>query len=238
MPPIVSGWQPPPLFIQQQSDFYSRIRAHYHWPDQASNTYQYFKPVFEFSRDKGRNWTQLSYREASDFNNCRILRSKIDAREIWINVRHSGTIEHNVLARVRITEPAIGDGDLVDLCSLNNAARRGSTYDRRLMDRTAAWFVALDLIAPIPMGSWQSRQHFTTSWQAIRTTSAIAGFWSVWIALLSQYLMECRVDEVRVSPAVAGTPGTQGSLTLAHLLYLSPDSSTHYPGTNITNITL
>lgn len=208
---------PPPLNPNSQSDalFYQRIRDNFTWPDYWNGSFQHFWLDFQISNDAGVSWASMNLSDATNLQNTYLAGSDLATRRVWANVRYNGANYSNVLAQV-IVQP-VGD-DLVGLCGLNVPGN--GTYDRRLFNRTLAWFSTLDLMRPLMQIN--DEQQFNQLWPIIQYSSVSTGFWSLWVMLLSQF-----------NDFAVPRPHS-----LAYWLYADDDASSFYPGTNTSNITL
>lgn len=195
--------------------FYDVIRDHYAWPDRWNNTYQFFPLDFQMSLDDGASWVSLSLADAVDLQTNYMVRFDLKQRKVWADLWHDQELHEGVLARVLVLPE---DDDLVALCRLNKADTQG-TYDRRLFNRTLAWFTALDILRPIMQ--IQDEEQFLHFWPVVHYMSVGTGFWSLWVTILSQF------DDFDDPPH-----------SLGFWLWGDPDAADFYPGTNTADIRL
>jgi uncharacterized protein (TIGR02646 family) len=217
-PSDVSAWPPavtPSLAIQEQAQFRDRIRDHYRWPDAWDDTFQYFRIRFEFSEDEN-TWVRMAERDAANYYLNRYDRQEIESRTVIADVVHEDVIVRDARVRVYV-EP---DGlDLVDVCGLNKVGNLESTYDRRVFNRTLAWFSALEVIAAVKTA--QDEAQFQRLWKVV-CVAAESGYWSLWVTLLNQH-----------EDIYSGTGDT-----LATRFYKDLIRRGSFPGTNVRNLEL
>jgi hypothetical protein len=203
--------------LPDDTPFYDVIRHHYAWPDLWNGTYQYFPLDFQMSEDDGATWTSLSLADAVDLQDNYQTGSNLQQRKVWADLRHGGVLYWDVLVRVRVLPV---DDDLVALCGLNKADTAG-TYDRRVYNRTVAWFSILSILRPLM--EIDNEKQFLQFWPVVQHMSVATGFWSLWVTLLSQF------------NDFVPWPGTH---SLGWWLYNDLNAETFYPGTNPANIQL
>jgi 5-methylcytosine-specific restriction endonuclease McrA len=202
--------------LKEDLPFYNKIRAqdgalnpdYYRWPDTSSGTFEFFKIRFE-AQLQGKTFLPITHAEAATPSN-QITEENISKREVCANVWYQGVNRKNKLVQV-VVEP--DGGNLTVMCGLNeNTVQKGSnvTYDRRVYNRTRAWFEVLDTIEPLR--TTKTTKDVDAHWPAILRTSKHVGFWSVWVTLLNQ--ME--------------DPETKESLAKR----FCSDKNISYPGTN------
>jgi hypothetical protein len=69
--------------------------------------------------------------------------------------------------------------------NLNYPGDTASTYDRRTMNRTRAWFTALQSTRVATLMADQTS--FDLYWPALLMTARVTGFYSVWVTILRWY---------------------------------------------------
>lgn len=216
---------PPPQLLQNLNDdtpFYLKIRKYFAWPDEYADTFQFFGLVFAMSVNDGVTWQPMSYSDAANFQYNELVGEDLTKGEIRANLWHKGKLCPGVLAQVWIKE----GGNLTEMCGLNAESKTTDdtgniTYDRRVYNRTLAWFAALGVMKPLLKDlSWEAVQ---VQWPAIQWCSKLAGFWSVWVTLLSQ---------------CADVNDGTFDQNLGAWFYKSPDADDFYPGTDTNSIVL
>lgn len=165
--------------IQQEQECEDQIRNfHYRWPDQNSTTYQLFRPVLLYWDNA--QWRVVPPHVALD-PQSRIVSKSIDKREVRADLP---TIGNNLLVLVHLRPNGPREQEMIDLVALNTHGKQNTTYDRRLMRRTIAWFTALASLRSVNVGGTQN--DFDLNWPSIITTATLCGFFSTWLAVLSQ----------------------------------------------------
>jgi hypothetical protein len=210
------GWGAQPD-LPDDTPFYDVIRHHYAWPDLWNGTYQYFPLDFQMSEDDGATWTSLSLADAVDLQDNYQTGTNLQQRKVWADLQHNGMFYSDVLVRVRVLPV---DDDLVALCGLNKADTVG-TYDRRVYNRTVAWFSILSILRPLM--EIDNEKQFLQFWPVVQHMSVATGFWSLWVTILSQF------------NDFVPWPGTH---SLGWWLYNDANAESFYPGTNPANIQL
>jgi hypothetical protein len=113
-----------------------------------------------------------------------------------------------------------GTQELIDLCSLNDTGTDTGTYDRRVFNRTRAWF---DALASRNMLTGVGAAQFAPLWQMVGVTARSVGFFSVWLKVLS----------------TANDPngGNLADLFVANFATTVPGANPPaFPGTDTTNL--
>jgi len=116
------------------------------------------------------------------------------------------------------------------LCQLNVVGTLATTYDRRVMNRTIAWFRILAIIKPLieaSGGSGYTSASFNAHFLAIVYSSAHIGFYSVWVTILNGF----------IDPTSTTTP--KQNLSKKFITETCPITQTPiplYPGTQTTNV--
>jgi hypothetical protein len=207
----------PAIATTNSSDlpFYTKLRTEYAWPDYYNSTYQDFWLDFQFSPDNAM-WTSLDVADAASLQHNYLISQNIATRTVQADVIHQGAMQLNQYVRVFVQEPNAAP-NLATLCGLNNMGN--DTYDRRLFNRTVAWFSILDIMRPLM--AIQDEATFLQLWPVIQMASKAFGFWSLWVTLLSQY-----------------NDFDQPAHSLGLWLYTDPDAATYYPGTVTAGIEL
>ncbi|HEX8172015.1 MAG TPA: HNH endonuclease signature motif containing protein [Thermoanaerobaculia bacterium] len=217
---VAAQFPPPPaLDPNSASDaaFYDRIRQQYAWPDWWDGTFQFFWIDFQMSADNGATWESMTYADAADLEDNYLVGSDLNQRRVWANLRHDGILYYNVPVAV-VVQP--WGANLVGLCGLNEPGLSPNlTYDRRMFNRTLAWFTILDTMRPLMQIT--DEDQFLRLWPLIQYSSVANGFWSLWVTLLSQY-----------------NDFDQPPHSLGYWLYGDPNAATFYPGTKTNNIQL
>lgn len=207
----VRTWSPRRASLTEQ-EYYDRIRARYAFPDTYNDTFQAYPHNLWYQ--EGSTLYPVALPDAVDENNV-IVSQDMETREVRANIRVGSTFKKNKIVRVEIDprDPSRAL-ELTNLCALNTDGTSG-TYDRRVFNRTVAWFNILQLLKPLRAAATQ--QDFDSLWPVVPLASVYIGFWSVWVNILSQFSDPSRRPVVRTF------------INDANRQYLSP-------GTNVTNI--
>ena len=169
-----------------ENDYKNKIKARFAWADIENNPYQYAVPVLFY--EENENWEESPKHEALNLNNS-IVSYDLANRSVKADLYdENGLIKHNVNVIVKIIrETTESKGDIIELCGLNNPGNTDSAYDRRLVNRTRAWFTALQTIKSISLmdlSSPETQPYFDLLWKSVLLTAANTGFFSVWYTIL------------------------------------------------------
>ena len=218
----VAAVNPPPPALDPATgtdlQFSAKIRDLYAWPDSYNGTFQYFWTDFQISLDNGATWQQMTYADAANLDQNYLVSQDLNTRVVRADVWHNGALRANAMVYV-VVQP--WEQNLVEMCNLNALGNTSGnkTYDRRMYNRTLAWFSILEIMRPLM--TIDNEDTFLLLWPIIQYSSASTGFWSLWVTLLSQY------------NDFANPPHSLG-----YWLYADPTAATFYPGTNTANIQL
>jgi hypothetical protein len=81
-------------------------------------------------------------------------------------------------------EPARDEAErLRDHCKLNQPSSKNPSYDRRVFNRTCAWFAIIDQILTLDPANI-SRSAFPPAWRILLRHAESLGFYCLWIRLL------------------------------------------------------
>lgn len=171
-----------------ERQYYDEITDnHYIWPDQDADAYNLFSVDLYYQSAKDSTWKQLTPQNSVDFENIH-LGTDINHRTVRakITIRQKKYLTRNVEVRLSANDDKHAK-EMIELCKLNYLGNTGSTYDRRVVNRTEAWFKALKILKPLSEPSIVGNQTvFDALWSGILTSAASVGFYSVWITILQR----------------------------------------------------
>jgi hypothetical protein len=171
-----------------ERQYYDEItKRHYIWPDQDADAYNLFSVDLYYQSAKDSTWKQLTPQNSVDFENIH-LGTDINHRTVRakITIRQKKYLTRNVEVRLSANDDKHAK-EMIELCKLNYLGNTGSTYDRRVVNRTEAWFKALKILKPLSEPSIVGNQTvFDALWSGILTSAASVGFYSVWITILQR----------------------------------------------------
>jgi 5-methylcytosine-specific restriction endonuclease McrA len=180
----VRGWSQT-RFTNEQG-FYSEIRSrHYVWADIGGTSYIWLPLVLEWFDPASGVWAVLPMGEAAHLDNelvfCDIAKREVQAK---IHDASSRTqIQRIVRTQLSPASPAATRGhEMLQLCALNDNGNLRSTYDRRVLNRTAAWFLCLEALKTHKAANDAVMQSAT--WKLLLQNSAAVGFYSVWLSII------------------------------------------------------
>jgi len=180
----VEGWMTTPP--TDEEDYESEIQHYYVWGDIDANPYEYIIPALYYN-DNG-TWKEVAVDYALNVNNI-VVSYDLATRLVRANLYATGKPDTlNIEVSVRLKSVAAGTrSQVIALCGLNNPGNTDSTYDRRMVNRTKAWFTILATMKPfkaLNFGAPQAQDIFNLFWSGILMTAASTGFFSVWYTIL------------------------------------------------------
>jgi 5-methylcytosine-specific restriction endonuclease McrA len=165
-----------------EAQLYYEIRnTHFLWPDIDNNAYSDL-PIRLFYLNTATNqWVQLPDAQAANPNNT-IVNQNIVTREITANV-DMGALGFQIKQVAAVAGSPIGNGDdMIKLCGLNECKTPNSTYDRRVYNRTLAWFTALTAVQHLK--SADGTPFFNAALSLFTFACVASGFYQVWTHLI------------------------------------------------------
>lgn len=177
---VVQGWFNPPKPAAPESDYYDAISAHYDWPDLNQPTFEDMPLVLE-QETSADNWQALPMITAANLNNSVV---SVDYTTRIVRAQLAGQL-NPLPVRVMVTAAngsrSNQSGAMIDLYKPNQTGNAASTYDRRMINRTLAWFTCLNamkIVAQMPEGQQG------TAFKVIELLGVASGFYSVWLTIL------------------------------------------------------
>jgi hypothetical protein len=209
----VEGWMGHPVAPTEQ-DYYDEIELHYVWPDLDSKAYDWLPHALQWWNATAGSWQDFpSVAWAINLQN-EIRSVDIANRQVIARMRNpadpTGATYVDCSVRVAVLEGnAHGDAQaMIDLVELNENGDGVSTYDRRVLNRTQAWFRCLQSLNNINRVPPDLKPIF---WDQMLMTAVGTGFYSVWltiIALLNHDLGVKFVTDTNVPNYFPGTDPT------------------------------
>jgi hypothetical protein len=192
------------------------VRSMYEFPDDNATAFQDYPQVLCYLNAVTGAWTPLTLAQSVDLAN-QLVSKDLVTRQVTARIP---TVSANaVQVSVLVQPPGAPAADLTNnLCQLNRtppALDPLRTADQRLFNRTVAWFDALSALAVLTAAPPST---FYSFWALFVLGVQNAGFWSVWITILSKF-----------TDPVSGA-------NLATRFLADPTIAAAYPGTNTTNI--
>jgi len=198
--------------LTKEQGFYSEIRSrHYVWADIGGTSYRWLPLVLEFYHSATGTWAVLPMTEAAHLENKHVS-SDIAKREVQATI-YDTTSKVHIQRIVRtqldpsVSATAAARGrEMLQLCALNENGNLASTYDRRVLNRTAAWFQCLEALKAHKAANDPEMQ--TATWKMLLQNSAAVGFYSVWLSILRFHDMKLADKFVKDSNQKPYYPGT------------------------------
>ncbi len=171
-----------------EGELYTAIRAHYSWPDTQPMAYRWM-PV-RLGWVKNGSWIEFSASESVNLNNI-ILSTSLSTRkviaQVYINnIPKQGEVQAQVVYD-KSKPTAFAMKGMVNLNLIGNTA---NTYDRRMMNRTVAWFHILGLIKVFSQVKMNAQ-----TWQTLLLMARVTGFYSTWVSVLN--LSNLKFDQTK-----------------------------------------
>ncbi|AXV75382.1 HNH endonuclease (plasmid) [Ralstonia solanacearum] len=206
-----------------EQELYDAIRDdHYIWPDLNSTSWDDLPLYLEYVDPVTGQWTVLSDPFDTDANNkltgYDVVNHKVSAdlqissTQLLSNVQVAVTVSSSNTHSLQARADA-----MIDLMQFNNdvTSPLTGTYDRRVMNRTRAWFYALEKCKLLETATTQAE--FDLLWPQVPIMGAASGFYSVWVTVLGNF-----EDSSGTNCASRFVTDTNGPLL--------------YPNTNTTNL--
>lgn len=183
-------WTGQPAPTEQQ--YYTAIRNnHYEWPDLNSTCWNDLPTGMKFLNPTDGNWYTLSNQESVNANN-KLTGYDVVNHRVYANVMYQGVMRNNVQVAVLVfTNNTHGMGvrarEMIDQMQFNNDVTNPltGTYDRRVMNRTRAWFYALEKLKLLQTATTQAE--FNLLWPQVPMMGAVSGFYGVWLDVLEGF---------------------------------------------------
>jgi 5-methylcytosine-specific restriction endonuclease McrA len=170
--------------IQNEDDCRVEIRDnHYIWPDLNNTSYRTLRPALYADINGSGNWTPVAPADSCDDSN-RITRTYMATHTVRADIANVGNdIPVAVLVDAAGNQKA---NDTIDLVGLNRNGAINTTYDRRVMNRTLAWFEVLQAVRPL-VRPQPSHNTFVAAWRNAVAIAKFGGFFSVWVTVLRSF---------------------------------------------------
>ncbi|MHA6820519.1 HNH endonuclease [Ralstonia pseudosolanacearum] len=210
-------------FSPTEQELYDAIRDdHYIWPDLNSTSWDDLPLYLEYVNPVNGQWAVLSAPFDTDLNN-KLTGYDVVNHKVYADIKVSNTNTlNNVQVAVTVASAnthglqARADA-MIDLMQFNNDVTNQltGTYDRRVMNRTRAWFYALEKCKLLETATTQAE--FDLLWSQVPMMGAASGFYSVWVTVLGNF------DD------------PSGTL-YAKRFVADTNQALYYPNTNTTNL--
>lgn len=171
----------------------AEVRKRYYWPDRFANSYKAMPVDLYYDLGNG-NWQLIPLSDATALSTT-LLNVDIPTRAVRANIPNLTLSNVLVSARVmpQVTLASVngvltnitpaGAQEIIDLCGLNTTKSARVAYDRRGLNRTKAWFEALEALKS--MSCCPTQSDFDRSWPLVGRTAVATGFFSVWVRVFS-----------------------------------------------------
>ncbi|MHA6912798.1 HNH endonuclease [Ralstonia pseudosolanacearum] len=180
-------------FSPTEQELYDAIRDdHYIWPDLNSTSWDDLPLYLEYVNPVNGQWAVLSAPFDTDLNN-KLTGYDVVNHKVYADIKVSNTNTlNNVQVAVTVASAnthglqARADA-MIDLMQFNNDVTNQltGTYDRRVMNRTRAWFYALEKCKLLETATTQAE--FDLLWSQVPMMGAASGFYSVWVTVLGNF---------------------------------------------------
>ncbi|MHA6907848.1 HNH endonuclease [Ralstonia pseudosolanacearum] len=180
-------------FSPTEQELYDAIRDdHYIWPDLNSTSWDDLPLYLEYVNPVNGQWAVLSAPFDTDLNN-KLTGYDVVNHKVYADIKVSNTNTlNNVQVAVTVASAnthglqARADA-MIDLMQFNNDVTNQltGTYDRRVMNRTRAWFYALEKCKLLETAT--TRAEFDLLWSQVPMMGATSGFYSVWVTVLGNF---------------------------------------------------
>jgi hypothetical protein len=168
--------------LDEQTSFQEIRQTYVLWPDTSPDTYREQPPVLQYQYDENDNdaWQTLTDSDAVDLGN-QIVSTDVSLGLVRANLPLVG--QSNVPVRIHI-EPSKEEAKrLREHCKLNQSSAKNPSYDRRVFNRTSAWFKILDHLRALDPANITPGA-FPPAWHILLLHAESLGFYSLWVRLL------------------------------------------------------
>jgi len=170
--------------IQQESECHDEIRVNRHrWPDLDNGTYRALRPALWADPADNGGWSLVTATDACDLSN-HITWTWTASHTVRADVANVG---NDIPVEVRLDDTDPKAAETIALLGLNTHGSPNTVYDRRVMNRTRAWFEVLQAVQPLLSNPPLSQAAFSAVWRNAVSTAKYGGFYSVWVAVLENF---------------------------------------------------
>lgn len=197
-----------------EAQYYAEIRGnHYVWPDLDDRCYRYLPVSLQGLNVSTNQWVTLPFSHAGNINNV-LISSNIATRKVIARIYAPDNVTHEDMHVQVIVDAVNPQGttdatEMVKLCGFNDVVNTQSTYDRRMLNRTKAWFTCLAALQRFSQASTPEAQQLL--WDALVQHAGASGFYSVWLFLIDSHhtgLGEKFIADTNVPGLFPGTDTT------------------------------
>jgi hypothetical protein len=169
--------------IKNEDECRHEIRDnHFCWPDRNSASYRNLRPTLFADALQNGNWAQVHLPDACNLAN-QVTGTFTATRTVRANVANVG---NDIPVSVQLVGSNNKALEMITLLKLNTDGATNTTYDRRMMNRTLAWFRVLQAVQPL-ISPGLSPASFPAVWQNAMGIAKFAGFYSVWVTVLARF---------------------------------------------------
>jgi len=210
----VRAWAQSP--ITSENEFYAEVRLrHYVWADIGGQSHSWLPVQLEAYDAQMRAWNAVPMNQAAHLDNT-VISHDISKREVKARIFDPASNSHLPrIVRSQVARPAGSNAgraiEMVKLCDLNENGTLTSTYDRRVLNRTLAWFRCLVSLKTHLLQKNPAVQNST--WDMLLQNAAAVGFYSTWLTIVRSH-----------------------NPKLAMRFVADTAQPLYYPGTDITNL--
>ncbi|MEO1030969.1 MAG: HNH endonuclease [Bacteroidota bacterium] len=200
-----------------EAEYQTEIRTkHYIWPDIDPSSYRALP--CELWYNTGTIWQRIDTWHAADYKN-HVTSMSIPGRSVKAKIyTQIGVLDADVQVRIApSSSTATKATEIINLCGLNYLGDPTSTYDRRVVNRTMAWFTVT--MAAGLLENVTTQAEFDLMWPLILSHAQSTGFYSVWVTIFNTY-----------------HPNTDLTRTLAQVFVNDSDKPLYFPNTNKTQV--
>ncbi len=191
-----------------ERELYDEIRGmHFVWADIDDQAYDWM-PHSLYYRNSDR-WNKMSMKYAADTRNI-VLSHDIETRTVCARIfKGSQSTKFSVFVAAESGTPGRtpdNGKETIALCNLNGVTNTTSTYDRRFLNRTIAWFTCLKSLNNYSQARGSKAEQ--VMWNQMLLTAVSTGFYSVWLSLIDYVIPDKAHQFVTDTNDPRGFPGT------------------------------
>lgn len=178
------AWAQTPLLPSPgEVDCYSALRYnHYVWPDVQADSYQVLVPELFWRSPAGQFELLIGGMGTNPQSRLSPRRPPDPATgTVWADLSDGATVYPDIQVEVHMVPANARAIEAVALTDLND--RQRGISDRRVYNRTLAWFSVLKFVQMLRSGV-----QFEVVWPLLVDNSRTAGFFSVYVRILSGYV--------------------------------------------------
>lgn len=167
-------------------DYYNTIRQKYLWADTNADAFVNLLPVLQYWSTTENQWKAVPINRSVRLDQSWVS-TNISTRTVMANIYVDDTTMASCKVHVILNGKYTQGDRIVDLCELNSAGNTETISDRRLIQRTEAWFAILEVLDGL---QYVQAAGFDKVWASVLNNAKTKGFYSLWVQILKLTKMQ------------------------------------------------